>query len=257
MKSTPTPADLRKQLLLAAAPYVVLAALLAVAAALVSWAYHHPAWTVERVDVRGDNRHQSDVSIQRAIKPALNESFLSIDLVKLQRAVEDVPWVRRAAVQRDFPKGLRITIEEHEAVAWWGEAQGTQLVNAQGEIFEAQAEADESQSWPVLAGPEDRVKDVLKAFSDLQAVLKPANLKAKRLTLSSHGSWLAELEGDINLALGRTPVDEWLAQVDRMINTLPELRQRYEQALRSIDLRYPNGYAVALSGVSVGSRNNP
>ena len=257
MKHAPTPAQLRKQVLLAAAPYMVLAMVLVGCVALASWAYHHPAWTVEHVEIQGDNRHQSDISVQRAIKATLNESFLSIDLAKLQGLVEDVPWVRRAKVQRDFPKGLRITIEEHQAVAWWGEAKGTLLVNAQGEIFEAQAEAEESQHWPVLAGPDDRVKEVLSAFNELQASLRTANLKANRLTLSSHGSWMAVLDGDISLALGRAQVTDWLTQVQRMINTLPDLRQRYEQALRSIDLRYPNGYAVALAGVSVGPRNNP
>lgn len=257
VKHTPTPAELRKQMLLTVAPYLVLVAVLAGCAALASWAYHHPAWTVEHVEIRGDNRHQSDISVQRAIKPMLNESFLSIDLSELQRLVEDVPWVRQAAVQRDFPKGLRITIEEHRPVAWWGEAKGTLLVNAQGEIFEAQAEAEESQNWPVLAGPDEHVQDVLKAFNDLQASLRSANLSAKRLMLSPHGSWTAVLDGDIELALGRAQANDWLTQVNRMINTLPDLRQRYEQALRSIDLRYPNGYAVALAGVSVGPRNNP
>lgn len=257
VRTTPTPAELRKQLLLAMAPYLAAVAIGVALTALAAWAYRHPAWTVQHVVIVGDNQHQSDASVRRALKSELNESFLAIDLKRLQNIVEDVPWVRSAQVQRDFPNGLRITIQEHQAVAWWGEAQGTQLVNHSGQIFEAQSEPEENQYWPVLQGPDDQVTQVLEAYMQLQDVLKVAHLEVKKLALSAHGNWQATLGGDIHLALGRAPQTEWLAQVSRMISTLPELRQRFDQALTSIDLRYPNGYAVALAGVSVGSKNNP
>ena len=50
---------------------------------------------------------------------------------------EAVPWVREARVQREFPNRLRVTLEEHQAVAWWGQAGSGYLVNRLGEVFEA------------------------------------------------------------------------------------------------------------------------
>ena len=57
----------------------------------------------------------------------------AVDLQQVRRLFESVPWVRQAVVQREFPNRLRVTLQEHQAVAWWGESGSGQLVNDAGE----------------------------------------------------------------------------------------------------------------------------
>jgi hypothetical protein len=49
-------------------------------------------------------------------------------------ALEQLPWVRRAEVWRKWPSRIEVRIEEHQAVAHWGDGEG-QLVNTFGELF--------------------------------------------------------------------------------------------------------------------------
>ena len=251
---SPSAAQLRRQLLVSSAPYLISVALGIAISALATWAYRHPEWRVEQLQFVGNDAHRTHDGARRALRHVLDESFLAVDLKQVKALVEDVPWVRQAKVQRHFPNGLTISIEEHQAMAWWKEAQGAQLVNAHGEIFEAQAEGEKASDWPVLSGPDLQVQAVVQAYHELAARLGSVQLGVHKLSLSPEGIWHATLNDSIELALGRSQTQDWLMQVEAMISTLPQLRQRFDQPLRSIDLRYSNGYAVALAGISVGRR---
>ena len=67
------------------------------------------------------------------------------------------------------------------------------------------------------------------------------------------GSWRAHLDTGASLELGRGTVDEIAARVQRYLHTLVQVTSRYERrtnAVESADLRYENGYAIRLRGVS-------
>lgn len=207
---------------------------------------------IRQVLIVGDTSHQSERVLRPYLTDSINGDFWRVDLAAVAAAISDAPWVRQAVVQRDYPQRLRVIIEEHQAVAWWGEAKGNRLVNPYGEIFEASLDGPAPEDWPVLAGPPERAREVLQAYSQLSQGLRNSPLQVRGVSLSPHGTWRATLNDDVSLALGRDDFATWPSKLKHMTDTLSVLRQRYDQALRSIDLRYPNGFAVSLSGVSVG-----
>lgn len=209
---------------------------------------------IAAVVVVGDTEHQSERVLRPYLQAGVRGDFWRSDLTAVAQALADAPWVRSAVVARDYPARLRVQIEEHRAVAWWGEAKGTRLVNDRGEIFEAPLESSGSPNWPVLIGPAQRSSEVLAAYRQLSDGLRDGPFQVSALELSPHGSWRATLNDDLSLVLGRLDQAEWPTRLQRMNATLALLRQRYDQALRSIDLRYPNGFAVSLRGVTVGPK---
>ncbi len=122
------------------------------------WVAHHPSWSMGRIVVEGEVAHQSAASVRAYLAPQLRGSFLTLDLQEVKRLFETLPWVRQAVVRREFPNRLHVTLQEHEAVAWWGEAGGGKLVNRQGAVFEADPDPGQQQSdaWPELIGPADQ-----------------------------------------------------------------------------------------------------
>ena len=48
-----------------------------------------------------------------------------------------------------------------------------------------------------------------------------------------------------------------MARVQRFTATLSQLTARYPGALESVDLRYPNGYALRVRGVSTLTEDSP
>jgi cell division protein FtsQ len=84
-------------------------------------------------------------------------------------------------------------------------------------------------------------------------MFKPLDTTLVRLDLSVHGGWRAQLASGAVIELGRGSVDELTARVQRFVGTLPQLASRYGRtaaAVESADLRYPDGYALKLSGVT-------
>lgn len=216
------------------------------------WVAHHPSWSLGRIVVDGEVEHQSEASVRAYLAPQLRGSFLTLDLQEVKRLFETLPWVRQAVVRREFPNRLHVTLQEHEAVAWWGEVGGGKLVNRQGAVFEADPDPDEqqSQAWPELIGPEGGSDRVYALYRQLQPVLQPLGQPLSQLELGASGHWQARLAGGALIELGRGSAAELLARTERFSSTIPELTTRYGgRALEAADLRYPDGYAVRMRGV--------
>lgn len=219
--------------------------------ALAWWGARHPVWTLAGITVQGDVTHQNAVTFRAHLASRLQGSFLTLDLHEVQRLFQGVPWVRQAVVQRDFPNRLTVTLQEHQAVAWWGEAGGGQLVNAQGEVFEANPDDPQADQWPELLGPAGQSARVWGLFQAMQALLARLDRAPQRLTLDARGSWHLQLDQGTRMALGRGSDAKVLARLQAFVATATQLEQRYRgRDLESVDLRYPNGYAVRLRGVT-------
>lgn len=217
-----------------------------------TWAVRHPVWSVQAITVQGDVTHQNAVTFRAQLasqmKNNLAASFLTVDLQQVKQMFESVPWVRHAVVQREFPNRLRVTLQEHEAVAWWGEPGSGQLVNRDGQVFDASP--DDSDSLPVLAGPEAQSAAVWQLYQVLLPELARLELGLARLELTERGSWQAELDNGAHIELGRGETAELTERMHRFTATLSQLTDRYAGALQSVDLRYPNGYALRMRGVT-------
>lgn len=221
------------------------------------WAVRHPAWSVAGITIRGDVAHQNVVSVRAQLatqmRSSLNASFLTVDLHQVRRLFESLPWVRQAVVQRDFPNHLRVTLQEHQAVAWWGGAGSGKLLNQMGEVFEASP--DDIDGLPELAGPEQESARVWLLYQTLKQELAKLELGLQRLELDERGSWSAELDNGAQIELGRGSDAQLLERTHRFTATLSQLTERYAGAVQSVDLRYPNGYALRMRGVTTVSED--
>jgi cell division protein FtsQ len=125
-------ASLRARLALAAGIVCGMAALGAGFAALY-WLLSPARFPVAAVEIKGSLRNTSEAALRAAL-PGAPGNFFAVDLAEVRAGLERLPWVRRVAVRRVWPAGLEITVEEHVALARWGDEA---LVNTQGERFVA------------------------------------------------------------------------------------------------------------------------
>ena len=104
-----------------------------VAAALILWgAVTVLDRPIVKVEVGGQFARVAPIQIEEAVAPFRGAGVLSVDLAKLQRSLEEIPWIDRARVERHWPRSVRVTITEHVAAARWGE---DGLMNTRGELF--------------------------------------------------------------------------------------------------------------------------
>jgi cell division protein FtsQ len=216
----------------------------------VALAVRHSVFAIGGVSIAGDTTHNNAVTLRANTLPKLQGNFFTADLAQVRAAFESAPWVRKALVQREFPNRLRVHLQEHQPAAYWGVESESRLVNTFGEVFDASGAEVEGQSMPRLVGPDSQSAMVLTAYQTLAPMFTRLGFGLEQLELSERGGWRAQLEGNAKVEMGRGDVLELGQRVQRMAGTLQQVFNQYGRGVESIDLRYSQGYALKLRGVS-------
>jgi cell division protein FtsQ len=196
---------------------------------------------LREITVRGALVHTSAAQIEQATRGRIIGNFFSVDLGAVRDGVEQLPWVRRVNVRRVWPDGLEVSIEEHVALAHWGE---DALVDIYGERFAARTDA----ALPVFAGPAGTEAEVTRRYRRFAALLAPLGDPLERVILTPRFAWRLKLQSGLNVVLGRDsgelPVEARLA---RFVAVYPQTVGKIAGRHDYVDLRYPNGFALRVA----------
>jgi len=196
---------------------------------------------LREITVHGALLHTSASQLEQVTRGRISGNFFSVDLSAVRRSIEQLPWVRRVIVRRVWPDGLEVSIEEHVALAHWGD---DALVDTYGERFEAHSDA----ALPTFAGPAGSEAEVTRRYRRFAALLAPLGDPLVRVILTPRYAWQLRLRSGLRVMLGRDtgelPVETRLARFVAVYpQTLGKLPQRHEY----VDLRYPNGFALRVA----------
>lgn len=208
--------------------------MVAVLYAVVYVVVHLPIFPLREVKVDGELHHVSREQVKLIVAKHLKGNFFTLDLINARDAFEKLPWARSVSVRRRWPDKLEVVIEEHEALARWG---NTALVNKQGELFHAASGSD----LPVFYGPDNGVIEVASQYEALSQVLKTANLEVASLALTPRRAWQITTTSGIVLELGRV---EMQARLEKFANIYNSTLVNLSKKIAYVDLRYPSGFAV-------------
>lgn len=193
---------------------------------------------IQRVHFEGVMTKPVRAELIRAVAPRLAGNFFTVDLQAIEAALTRFGWVKIAAVRRQWPDALVIRVREQIPVAQWGR---TALLNRTGQIFRPQG-GRLPADLPILQGPSGRSQNVLVRYRQLTQLLKPANLSARALVEDERRAWHLLLDNGVPIDIGRGNPD---ARVARFARVYPDVLAPRAAYIRSIDLRYTNGLAVA------------
>jgi cell division protein FtsQ len=247
----PLPLDIK--LMHAVATGLFVALLLMALGAVLVWAVRLPVFAIRGVSVVGDVSHYNAITLRANVMPHLKGNFFTLDVIAARKVFETMPWVRQAVVRRDFPNRLKVQLQEHQAVAYWGPEGDSRLVNSFGEVFEANLGELEQDDLPRLGGPDGQSATVLAMHRTLQPILTPIDVTLEQLELSPRGGWHARLDTGTTLELGSGDTAELVTRTERFVKTVTQATSRYNRTveqLASVDLRHTDGYAIRLNGVS-------
>lgn len=224
-------------------------ALLVLAGGL-AWLGQQSVFSLKGIRVDKELLHNNAVTLRANVAPRLAGNFFTLDLAQARAAFEAVPWVRHAVVRREFPDRLRVGLQEHEAVAFWGKEADARLVNSFGEVFEVNQGDVEPDELPLLTGPQGQAGLVLQVFRAVAPMFEQLDSALVHLELTGRGSWRGHLDGGAVIEMGQGNPAEIAERVQRLVATFTQTASRFGRDLESADLRYPNGYAIKLRGVT-------
>lgn len=214
-----------------------------------------PFFDIRVLRLDGEMQRNTVATVRANALAHLQGGFFNQDLARDRDVFEAVPWVRRAIVRRVWPNELRVTLQEHHPVAYWHqEDHDDQLVNNFGEVFDANLGDVEDQPLPTLSAPANPAPGqaglMLDMLYRLQPLVAPLRAEIDTLRLTDRGSWSVLLDSGADIELGRGSPQELATRLERFVRTLPELQRQYPAPLAHADLRYPEGYAVRLRGMT-------
>jgi cell division protein FtsQ len=192
---------------------------------------------VQTISMDGSFQRVSPGQIEKAVAPYAHAGFLFTDLDAVENAVEALPWVDHARVQRRWPNSLHVTVVEQTAAARWGDSG---LLNTRGQLFVKSA-AHVPAELPRLSGPDGTESQVAQRYLSVQGRVLEAGMRIAALRLDERGAWEMDLDSGVTVRLGRRDVDE---RIDRFIRTVSQIIAHRLTEITYVDMRYSNGFAI-------------
>lgn len=192
---------------------------------------------VREVRIHGAFERVAKEEIQALVTPHLGWGWVRLPANRLREQLESLRWVASAEVRREWPLNLSIEIAERRAAARWGEEA---LLDEAADIFDPGGAIN--RALPLLRGPDGTGEKVLKRYRDFSRRLGGISLAVDALSLDARGGWTLQLRNGPQLRLGAENVDR---RFERALLALEILPREAGQEMARIDMRYPNGFAVA------------
>ena len=203
----------------------------------VTWLQNPTNMPLRTVRIEGELRKLTIAQLQAAVSTTARGGFFTVDADAVRRAAESLPWVESATVRRVWPDTLKLRVVEQRAAARWGEQA---VLNRQGQLFTPEA-ASIPQRLPQLNGPDELRRRVMEMYIAMTGTLAPIGRRVTELHLDNRRTWRLRLDTGAELKLGR---DDTIERLQRFVRVYPTVFATREAELKTVDLRYSNGFAV-------------
>lgn len=214
---------------------------------VVIWALNQPITTVS---VAGRFERVAPLDVERAVKEsAAGKGLVSVDLPKVRAAVRALPWVDTVVVQRNWPRGLTVTIGEQVAAARWGDSG---LLNTRGDLF-AHTATHIPPELPRLSGPDGTQVGVVQRYFSMRDRLLEQGMRITALRLDARGAWELDLDNGVTVRLGRQQLD---ARFNTFMATAARIVAQRATDIAYVDMRYANGFAIGWRRAGAGDAKN-
>lgn len=197
------------------------------------------ATPIRYVRIEGAFEGLEPQQFETAIRPLVQGSFLTTSLSTLEAAAREVSWVGDVTVSRVWPDTLIFKVEELDPVARWGDRQ---LISSTGKVFNRPVSKVDFDHLPMLKGPVGREGDVLAMQGQLDQKFAATGTHVVKLSLSERLAWTATLASGLEITYGNLSPAE---STERLLELLPHLQEQHQAEIKTVDLRYPRGFAIS------------
>ena len=222
-----------------------------------------PRFAIGITEIQG-LRHLSESQVLLKVKEIeeQNRNLFALDLDRLRKSLELLPWVRTAIVRRVWPDRLMIQVTERVPIAFARIDDSTQLVDEECVLLESKSEGVSNFDFPVLMGLESGFESELltrnrkrlelyrRLMRDLDENGAGLSRDISEVHLQDAGSVSIVLNDDTVLV--HIGTDHFQERFRRYLAMSRELKQKY-QLLESVDLRFENQVVVNAAHEKIAS----
>jgi cell division protein FtsQ len=201
------------------------------------------------VMIGGDFTYLQPAELSQLLAGEVDGGFLSVDLAGLRQVLRAHPWVRDVTIGREWPSMLKVEVTEEVPIARWGKKG---FLNRLGEelIIENNSHLG---SLPVLRADTASSREMMENYQLMAELLVPTGLKIAELQRDSLGVWYVDTAPGLRMVIGRDQISE---KIRRFKLVWAAGLNKYVKNIEAVDLRYPNGLAVAWRETALALQQN-
>jgi len=205
----------------------------------------------QQIEVTG-NHFVARAAVVALFQRDMGRSIVLVPLGARRQAIDQIPWVEQARVERILPNRLRVEVTERRPLAFLRAGPTLMLVDLQGVILEAQpsSPAGDTFAFPVVTGlseaqPQDDRRQRMQLYDrfmqDLESVRPGASDHVSEVDLADAGDLRAVMTGLGGDAAGAVAIHfgdaDFAAKYRLLAANFPQWQAKAGR-IESIDLRY-------------------
>jgi cell division protein FtsQ len=195
---------------------------------------------LESLTVDG-RQHTTPEDLRAALDVTRGTPILTINVAEAREALEALPWVKAARVERQLPNTVHVVIQEREPYALWQRGSKYFLVDRDGTPIVAVPNAD--PALRMIVGP-DAPKYAGALFAEIDKVPELGNRVRTAVRVGAR-RWNLYFDSFASGVAVRLPETD-IAQAWQRLANLERDHQILERDLEFIDLRLPDRLIVRL-----------
>lgn len=200
---------------------------------------------ITKVAVVGELKQIKEIDLKNLVLNDLQQGFFDIDLNSAASDIEKINWVAQATLRRVWPNKVEILLREHQAVAIWDDQT---LISTNGVLFEVDS-LEQFKHLAIVTGQRMNAKELLLAYSELDQLTVDFDLQIVELKRIKSGemnvTFNTQLHSIFALQDKETQYKRFVSLLDSgFIKVKNNTNVMNEKALKSIDMRYSNGFSV-------------
>lgn len=208
----------------------------------------------DQIEIDG-NQYVGRDAITERFSADLGKSILRVPLDARREALETIPWVAQASVERALPNRIRVELVERTPVAFLRSGDQLALVDATGTILDRPLQGN--FAFPVVSGISDNVAQDDRAermhlytefMKDIELAHPGASQQVSEVDISSAGDLRASLTGLLPGGDAATPIlahfgnDDFVNKYRLLLDNIGTWTASAGR-LQSVDLRF-NGQVI-------------
>jgi cell division protein FtsQ len=191
------------------------------------------SFPVQEISIITSDKKYNANKLNKYLGSLYGEDLLLIDIDSIQKNIISDDWISDAEVIKSFPSKITIRIIQHEPMALYN----NQILSKAGILINSSTIS--SKDLPIII---DKDKELLSAY-DIYSLsllnLKKIDLVIKKIEI--HHSLVKIYTTSIVLISDRTNFEK---NILRLVSLFEDLNNTYGKNIKSIDMRYSNGFAI-------------
>ena len=195
---------------------------------------------IHRITARGLTQTSED-EVLSAVGPVIGSSILHFDADRARASVEQLGWVRSAAVSRLFPNTVHVSVRERAPAAVWQLSGNLHLIDETGAVIR-EVNAFEYADLPLIvgAGAPGAATEMLKVLQTEPEMQQ----RVSALIRVSDRRWNLKTKSGVEVKFPERGVSEAMHYIARLQSETGLL----DENLEYVDLRNPENFVYRRNG---------